>query len=361
MAFEPYPNGKVKTAVGVYIFAGGFSIGMARAGFDILGHLEGGSYGVPTFKHNFPLTPVWSLKETWPVHALAASPPDLIFCNPPCAAWSVAGASLSKGKTQWLKDPRINCHRAVLKVMQVVQPQVLMWESVTQAWTRGRSLVETFTNEALRLGYSVYHLFSSAELHGIPQPRERYLFIASRVKLDLSHPGFSRMTTVAEALGLRYDRERHSWSQDCPVWGEHPMSTEYSRLSRLTVPGGGLRDAWKDVNEGELPPAWDSPSPAFMAHRLGLTRGMTLTSAVFEIHPVWNRWLANSEVQALCQYPMEYEVLGDRQEVRAQLCQAVLPNVGEYLGERVLSGLIRGERPERDVEVVSHLDGDLPE
>jgi site-specific DNA-cytosine methylase len=355
VAFDPYPNGQLKRAVGCYIFAGGFSIGMARAGFNITAHLEGGDYGVRTFKHNFPLTPVWSLKETWPVKALASDPPDLIYCNPPCAAWSVAGASLTKGKTQWLKDPRINCHRAVLELMKTVQPKVLMWESVTQAFSRGRSLVEDFTNEALRLGYAVTHLFTSAELHGIPQPRERYLFVASKVKLDLSHPGWSQLTTVQEALGLIYDREKHSWSQACPVWGEHPMSTAYSRLARLTVSSEGLRDAWKEVNEGNLPPPWDSQSPAFMAHRLSLTRGMTLTSAVFEVHPVFNRWLANSEVQALCGYPMDYQVLGTNQEVRAQLTQAVLPNVGEYLGERTLSGLLRGERPDHEVQVLSHL------
>lgn len=353
--FVPYPNGQLRRAVGCYIFAGGFSIGMARAGFNIERHLEGGEYGVRTFKHNFPLTPVWSLKETWPVRAMAEDPPDLIYCNPPCAAWSVAGASLTKGKTQWLKDPRINCHKAVLALMKTVRPQVLMWESVTQAYTRGRSLVETFTEAAVKLGYAVTHLFTSAELHGVPQPRERYLFIASKVKLDLSHPGFTEVRTVAEVLGLRYDRDKHSWTQACPVWGEHPMSTEYSRLARLTMPSEGLRDAWKDVNEGELPPHWDSQSPAFMAHRLSLTRGMTLTSAVFEVHPVFNRWLANSEVQALCGYPPEYQFLGDRQEVRAQLCQAVLPPVGQYLGERVMAGLLRDERPEHEVQEISHL------
>lgn len=354
MGFDPYPNGQLRRAVGCYIFAGGFSIGIARAGFNIDAHLEGGEYGVATFKENFPKTPVWSLKETWPLRTLAADPPDLVYCNPPCAAWSVAGASLTKGKTQWLNDPRIQCHRAVMNVMRVVRPKVLMWESVTQAFTRGRSLVEEFTEAALKLGYAVTHLFTSAELHGVPQPRERYLFVASRVRLDLSHPGYLGVRTVAEVLGLRFGPT--GWTQEVPVWGEHPMSTDYSRLARLTVQGEGLRDAWTDVNEGHPPPLWDSQSPAFMAHRLSLSRGMTLTSAVFEVHPIWNRWLANSEVQALCGWPAEYKVLGSNQEVRAQLCQAVLPPVGEYLGERVMAGLLREEPPGHEVETINHLD-----
>lgn len=356
MAFNPYPNGQLRQAVGCYIFAGGFSVGIAKAGFNIQAHLEGSSYGVPTFKQNFPKTPVWFGKEVWPIKPLAANPPDLIHCNPPCAAWSVAGASLTKGKTQWLKDPRIQCHRAVMALMKAVQPTVLMWESVTQAYSRGRSLVEEFTNEALKLGYAVTHLFTSAELHGVPQPRERYLFVASKVQLDLSHPGFDDVRTVQEVLGLEYDRERSSWTQRVPVVGLHPMSTEYSRLGRLCLPAEGLRDAWLEVNEGHPAPHWCSQSPAFMAHRLSLKRGMTLTSAVFELHPVWNRWLANSEVAALSGWPQDYVVLGDRQEVRAQLCQAVLPPVGEFLGERVMSGLIKGHKPDHEVRLVSHLE-----
>lgn len=40
-------------ALGCYIFAGGFSIGVKQAGFDVLGHVEAGNYGVQTFIKNF--------------------------------------------------------------------------------------------------------------------------------------------------------------------------------------------------------------------------------------------------------------------------------------------------------------------
>jgi hypothetical protein len=310
-------------ALGVYIFAGGFTLGVSQH-FNVVAHLEGGDYGVMTAKNFWPKMPIWQSVPTWPLKRFAGVP--FVYANPPCAIWSVAGSSMNKGKAQWVSDPRTNCIRNVFKVLREVRPKILVWESVTQAWTRGRGLVEQLAKEALAQGYAVTYLFTSAELHGIPQPRQRFLMWCHRVALDLPMPT-TVYRNVADVLGL----DMLTGAQDVPVWGEHRMSEDTYRLARATRMDELVKDAYLDIDpDGERP-------PAFMLRRVSaFGRGTTFTSAIMELHPYWNRFLANSEIAALGGWPYREEdkdyYHGDDQLVRAQLCQAVLPPVGEYVG-----------------------------
>ena len=358
-------------ALGCYIFAGGFTVGVSKS-FEIVGHLEGirsedkeYAYGVPTFSANFPKVPVWQSVSTWPLSQLANDPPDFIYANPPCAAWSVAGASLHKGKTNWLKDPRVGCVKNVFRVLREVQPTVLVWESVTQAFTRGRGLIVELTREAHALGYRVTYLLTNAFIHGVPQPRRRFLMFCHKVALQLPMPE-GKVRNVQEVLGLReimLPDGSSSWAQDVPVWGEPEMNPRYYRLARATAQGEALVDTWLEVSGAktklDAQEVMEENQPAFMAHRLSLKgMGQTFTSMVAHLHPIWNRWIANSEVGALCGWPADYRWLGDLQEIRAQMTQAVLPPVGEYIGQCVAAALKRAEPVDLtgSPELVSHND-----
>ena len=53
-------------AIGSYIFAGGFTIGVKNH-FDVKAHFEGdGEYGGDTFSLNYPDIPIYSGPEDWP-------------------------------------------------------------------------------------------------------------------------------------------------------------------------------------------------------------------------------------------------------------------------------------------------------
>ncbi len=71
------------TAAAAYCFAGGFTVGVKSAGFDVKCHLEGDKYGVSTFKTNYPDIPVYVGKENWP-DELPGKKVDFIYGNPPC-------------------------------------------------------------------------------------------------------------------------------------------------------------------------------------------------------------------------------------------------------------------------------------
>lgn len=341
------PDDAAPSAVGVYIFAGGFTLGVARS-FRILAHLEGSSYGVDTFKANFPRVPVWKNPATWPRSRFQGVP--FIYGNPPCAAWSVAGKSLRSGKTNWLSDPRVQCTRNLFSMLESCGPTVWVWESVTQAYSRGRDLVESLTKRAQALGYGTYHLFTSGFDHGVPQPRRRFMLIASKVALDLPNPAKSPdfvPPTVGGLLGLTntvtqdaFGMPMRAWQQTCPVWGEHRMSPRYEALARATGPGEALHETYEKLG-AELGFELDEGrSPAFMAHRLRADGiGSTFTSMVMHVHPVFDRWLADSEVARLCGYPDSFVWRGPQE--RAQMVQAVMPTLGSWLGRQVRTGIER--------------------
>jgi site-specific DNA-cytosine methylase len=108
-------------AVGVYIFAGGFTIGMADQ-FRIRGHLEDGMFGVNTFKANFPRVPVWINPDRWPADRFKGI--DVVYGNPPCAPWSPIGSSMRHGQENWRSDPNVDCARRLIDFGLKVQPKI---------------------------------------------------------------------------------------------------------------------------------------------------------------------------------------------------------------------------------------------
>jgi site-specific DNA-cytosine methylase len=96
-------------ALGAYIFAGGFALGVKKH-FDILAHFEmkPGVYK-KTFQANFPDVEYYEGEENWPKDKFK-NKVDFVYCNPPCAPWSNLG-STQKGAMAWKDDPRIACWR----------------------------------------------------------------------------------------------------------------------------------------------------------------------------------------------------------------------------------------------------------
>jgi len=82
----PLSPARVYSAVGAYIFAGGFTLGVKRAGFDVQCHLEESDYGVATARKNFPGLPIHYPPDRWPLDEISQSPVDWVYGNPPCLA-----------------------------------------------------------------------------------------------------------------------------------------------------------------------------------------------------------------------------------------------------------------------------------
>lgn len=318
---------KRPTAIGSYIFAGGFTVGVENAGFDVLCHMEETNYGVATFSHNRPEIPVYVGVDEWPYDDYEGRV-DFVYGNPPCAAWSQAGNATKKGRT-WDSSALVDCTRRHFQSLIRLRPRVWAWESVQRAWSLGRSLVDGFAVEARDNGYSTTVLLHDAQYLGTPQSRKRFFLVCHDIELPFPRPSWTT-TTIDEALTSVADP------------GD-PLESNLGRhraILRHVRQGENLSSAWTRLTpedrqiRGERGQMVGRPPFTIKRARSGQPAPVVMHEI---LHPTEPRGLSIRELATLCGYPQDYEFIGAKDA--GQVGRGVCPPVGEYLGRAVKSAL----------------------
>lgn len=334
-------------ALGVYIFAGGFSLGIEKH-FNILAHFEDGPFGTATVRLNRPDIPIFTNVPAWPADDLIYQRLPLIYGNPPCAPWSTAG-NLVNQKTKlanagigfkWEADPRVECVRRQFALLERLAPTMWVWESVAAAYSRGATFIADLAQRANDRGYAVTRVLVNGKWTGLPQERRRFFFVAHRVELPWAHPGKSP-PTVGEVIALNPDAAE-----------EHPDSKAKITGSIVNYigdieQGKGAIDAFNRWKEREhLPLELNKHGhvrgrPNFLCHRLhpGKPSG-TIVSGTCLVHPHHDRFLTVKETQLLSGYPADYVFVG--RDAYSQISKAVLPPVADWLGGILRAGYDAG-------------------
>lgn len=183
--------------------AGGFSYGMHKnPHFRTEVAIDFDEKAANTFKKNMPDANVLvgdltdsGVKEK--VIALSrAVGVNMVIGGPPCQGYSM------KGKKLGLKDPRNFLFREYLNIVKELQPEVFVIENVkgllqsSNGWFRDEIL-----KAVSELGYSVEHGILNAEDFGVPQARERTIFICAKNRvISLPTPTVKKHTTVRDAI-----------------------------------------------------------------------------------------------------------------------------------------------------------------
>lgn len=352
------------TAVGVYIFAGGFTYGVKQAGFNVVAQLEDGAYGVATTKLNHPELPVHTVPAEWPLDELAARGIDFVYGNPPCAPFSNAGTSPKKVGQMgdwWKRDPRASCITRMFGVLERVRPTVWAWESVQPALRRGRELVDELTAIARTHGYAASYVLINALHLGVSQRRRRVFFVFHKVAFDWEYPEPEERVvhTVREAWEPLLSGKVEDHGQTHVI-----TNPAHVPLVPLIPPGGSLLRVWEKLNP---PETWQRNKygnvvgrPRFLDTRLDYEAPCpTLTGGATKLHPDKDRYITILEQQLLCGYPPEYvftgKTLGD---MYAQTAQAVMPPVGTWLARNVRRAIERGEPANPKLAQVVDLERD---
>jgi site-specific DNA-cytosine methylase len=312
-------------ALGVYVFAGGFSLGVSRY-FKILAHLENSMFGVETVRANFKF-PVYESIDQWPLDDLKGKV-NLIHCNPPCAPFSSVGRSITRGRDNWKTDERVQCFRNCFNVFKKIQPNIMVIESVPRTFDLGKSMITGMTNWALRRGYSVTYFFTNAAFHGLPQNRNRFHFIFSNVQLKLPRPDYNIITVSNVFETIRKDRTETT-----------EVNKIWKPLLKHTKPGGKLQKTFNIINEGHF--KYNDRDqvkgrPGFIYQRLDPDKpSPTLLGGCHIIHYKENRYITPLEHAMLCGFPRDYKwrVKADR-EIYIQAGQGVSSVIGEYLSKQ---------------------------
>lgn len=334
-------------ALAVDVFAGGFALGVEKH-FDVVAHLEESNYGVATVLKNRPDRKVLYGVEQWPTaegfsieERRKFEDLDFMFGNPPCAAWSVAGYTQSKGTDKWRTDPRVQCTERYFGLIDKLRPKAWVTESVTQAYSKGQEFFRPLEARALAMGYSVTYILHDSQWLKTPQSRKRFFMLVHRVDVAVPFPNFAPPITVMECLSEVKPR-RKDWTVKI-----EPLVAKYLDNTYFEMPPGMrfrsyweqyVKKPWKIGDRGQV-----VGRPSFGHKRLWKDRPSDVIVGYALVHPTQKRFITINEMQALCGFPDDYEFVASSPNAAASLiARGVCPPVGEWIAGVVASAT---ERP----------------
>ena len=213
--------------------AGGLSWGMHKNPyFSTEVALDFDEKAADTFKKNMPDTEVVVGDITDPavkehiVNLAQAANVNMIIGGPPCQGYK------KKKKKLGLKDPRNFLFREYLNLVERLQPDVFVIENVKGLLLSANGWFKDQIVEAIEgLGYTIRYGIMNAEDFGVPQSRERAIFICSKFgPIPLPKATVSKKTTVRDAISdLSYlESNEGSFEQDYLIESQ----SDYQRKMR---------------------------------------------------------------------------------------------------------------------------------
>lgn len=276
---------------------------------------------------------------------------NMMAGGPPCQGYSM------KGKKLGLKDPRNFLFREYLNLVDQIKPDVFVIENVkglllsANGWFKDQ-IVETIS----KMGYEVsYDLLNAADF-GVPQARERAIFICSRHgAISLPTPTVTRYTTVRDAISdLSYlESGEGDFEQDYRM---EPQS-EYQTLMRkgsnklynhkasnhkqiaieklkLIPPEKGKEFLPEELHGkqkfkttwGRL--KWDAVSPTIDTRFDACSNGTNN-------HPYLNRAITPREAARIQSFDDKFIFYGSKVYIRKQIGNAVPPLLAKAIADRI--------------------------
>jgi site-specific DNA-cytosine methylase len=201
-----------KTFIDCNGLAGFMSYGFVQSGMEMQLRTGTLNFGNPIAELNrHHLGDNWSSffsddESEWPVQQA-----DVVVGCPPCSGWSVWSGPANRGP-----DAAAHEHtRAFMRYAAKVQPKLIIFECVQQAYTQGRDamvkyrdLVESLSNKK----YDLYHVMMNNLQVGGFSYRPRYFWVAAEEGLNFgaSVTAPEEMPTIMDVIGDLEDLEM-SW------------------------------------------------------------------------------------------------------------------------------------------------------
>src|SRR5688572_10802400 len=192
------------TAMDAYGFAGGFTMGVVQAGFELRGKREASEFGIPACEANRHLLgDNWEAQQGDPAQWVPEDV-DLVFGNPPCSGFSLmsVAAATVEGDTGRRRDYR-GVHAPVNACMwnftnfaAKCNPDIAIFESVTGAAKLGLPLMRDLRSnleEKTSDRWDLYHVIHDAASVGGAALCRRYFWVASRIPFGIELPEVTRV------------------------------------------------------------------------------------------------------------------------------------------------------------------------
>lgn len=341
------------TVIESFCGAGGMSVGLEEAGFDVRFAFDNDPVSVETYRHNIAPhvevldASIVSGAELMEKGRIPKGSLDVFSGGPPCQ-----GFSKQRRGAAALLDPRNGLVRHFTRLVEETEPKAFLFENVQIfGQKRGRNLIDELSDKLA--AYEVHDYFVCSSDYGIAQSRGRFLMIGLHKDLGAAPPLLptsNEQVTVKDAIG-----DLPEPPDDCT---EHPkvpnhIKCKITRLNELRIShvpqGGGWRDipfelrlpchqrvdtakgGWPDVY-GRL--SWAGVCPT-------ITGGFDSFSRGRYAHPEQDRSITPREAARLQGFADEFRFLGNRADVRRMIGNAVPPPLAKAAGQAIARSLAR--------------------
>nr|WP_197064339.1 DNA cytosine methyltransferase [Methylobacterium sp. ZNC0032] len=338
------------TSIESFCGAGGMSLGLQQAGFEVTLAFDVVPAHIRTHNHNLGLhghvmdAAKVSGAELLAISGLAKGELDLFSGGPPCQ-----GFSKQRRGGHLLDDPRNRLVIDFARITNEMMPKAFLFENVAIfGQKRGRPFIKEIAE--LLTDYEIHTFQIDGTDFGLAQARTRFLMIGIRSdingipQLELSNTRPSIKSVIGDLPSPPSDFTEHP---DVPNHIQCKI-TQLNRERFSHVPqGGGWQDIpWDlrlpchkvtDVRKGGWPDvygrlAWNGVCPTITVGFDSFTRGRYG-------HPVEHRAITPREAARLQGFPDSFEFLGNRMDVRTQIGNAVPPPIAKAAGLAIIRAL----------------------
>jgi DNA-cytosine methyltransferase len=342
--------------------AGGFSYGMEKnPHFKTVVALDFNKPAIETFKYNMPWAETIvgditsdSIKKQI-IERSKELKVNMIIGGPPCQGFSL------KGKKLGLEDPRNFLFNEYLKIVETLQPEVFVIENV-------KALLSTsagwFKNQIIQkvqsMGYFVEHGVLLASDFGVPQSRQRAIFICCKTRsISLPIGNRDKKVTVRDAISdlsylesgegtfeqkyttqpqSEYQIERREGSTK--LYNHKASNHDDIAIAKLKMipPECGKEYLPKELlgNQkftgtwGRL--KWDDVSPTIDTRFDACSNGTNN-------HPYLNRSITPREAARIQSFDDKFVFVGAKVNIRAQIGNVVPPLLAKAIADKIYKEL----------------------
>lgn len=297
-------------AVSTFSGCGGSCLGYRMAGFRVLWASEFVPAAQACYKANHPgsILDTRDIRQVKPEEILAVigkapGELDLLDGSPPCASFSTAGKrEAGWGKVKAYSDTRQRTDDLFfeyVRILKGLRPKVFVAENVSglvKGTAKGYFI--EILRELKACGYKVEAKVLDAQWLGVPQARQRLIFVGVRDDLGL-RPAFPK------PLAYRYS------VRDAMPW-----------LGGSSVPLPSREDpvcGWKATSKFDRVVRPDDVAPTVMVH------GRSQSAIVVETKSTEKRKFSIAELRRICGFPDDFILTGTYAQQWERLGRAVPP------------------------------------
>lgn len=356
-------NKKKYNCVELFAGSGGLGTGFVNAGFNIISANDIWQPAADTYiaNHknvNYIVEDISKIDGNKLLEGTKYSKNDIdvIIGGPPCQGFSTLGK-------RFIDDPRNKLFKEYVRIVNDIKPKFFVMENVSGILSMEKGKVlENILKSFNEIGYKVeYRLLNAAE-YGVPQLRERTIFIGTKLDTEIKFPkkthsinnekGYKKALTLWDAIGdLPQSDNKEIKEYTCEPKNSYqkkirngamilenhkpPIHNEKAIHMMKYIPMG--KSAW-DVKE-KIPKKYMPTSgygntyARLNANEPGMTitRNFACISSSRCIHPYLNRGLTAREAARIQSYPDNYIFKGSKSDIHLQIGNSVPPILGRQI------------------------------